>query len=457
MKPARTTDKIMHNFKSPLRLNIGKFFACFFINSMFVVVCAIAQPHYWETVDHIPSLDYEDIDCADSNSIMAVGNWANGARPTIRRTTDGGKTWTSVIENEVERDENGNAISFPIRFIAISHPSPDIAIVAADSGLILRTYDQGSTWDTLNFGFDERFRDVAVTPAGSGIATTINDRIFLTNDSGKTWEEIESPGIASQRDIAFYDGIDVVLKVFTGPENGVGVRTKKLGEKQWNAFVAPNEPGEMFFATPEIGWLVGFETTEGSIGNDLIYSTTDGGKNWTTLLREQIEQPYGLYSIAFADENHGIAGGYYGKILRTSDGGKNWIVDTSDIRESIFHVVMKVSYPYIDLAYAVSQNGHIVRYKPTTTSVDDDTPRRQNEPVTLYPNPATQTINIKLPKHCLNSTVELFDAAGRKLRTRNARSARQIALDVNGLEAGLHIVRLSGCGESYTQTVMIAR
>ena len=93
----------------------------------------------------------------------------------------------------------------------------------------------------------------------------------------------------------------------------------------------PSEFSDVFFLSPERGWIVGNKT---SPDNDLLATlleTNDGGKTWreqktgTALVRG------GFESISFANEERGyiaggamVAGHLAPAIFRTLDGGKKW-------------------------------------------------------------------------------------------------------------------------------------
>ena len=62
----------------------------------------------------------------------------------------------------------------------------------------------------------------------------------------------------------------------------------------------------------------------------------------------------------------------------------------------------------------------------------------------IYPNPATENINLNLP---LNSKVKVFDNIGREVMSLNA-NAETLKLDVSGLEKGIYIVNISLDGQT---------
>ena len=411
-----------------------------------------AQAHDWELVDFVDNLDYRDIKFADSLHGMAAGNWAEYGRPTIRRTKDGGNTWESVLELEITRDVEGNFVSLPTRFHAISHPTSQIAIAVGDSGTMYRSYDGGDTWDYLDFGFDENFRDISMSDELNGIASSEKNLVFQTTDGGKNWNQVYIPQNLNLFDIAFFNGEEVIWKAVKNDDFGFHVAKLNLANDSWKILATPYENGQLYFVTPLQGWLVGFDA-----GNDKVHYTTDGGETWNSALDEQIDPPFGLISINFVDENHGIAGGLDGKILRTYDGGKTWIVDNSADLLAAYQAVNRVEYINPDLAFAVGNNGYIVRYEARTTSVDDKDLMSSPNAAFIYPNPAGQKITVSTPWHCADKYIELFDITGRVIIAAGGLTGDEESLDVSTLPPGVYHVHISGCGESSAQKIVISR
>ncbi len=70
---------------------------------------------------------------------------------------------------------------------------------------------------------------------------------------------------------------------------------------------------DFYFTNPVNGWYCG--------SNGLIRKTTNSGYNWITLNAGVTEK---LNAVAFADNNFGVCGGDWGKIVWTTNGGLNW-------------------------------------------------------------------------------------------------------------------------------------
>ncbi len=298
--------------------------------------------------------------------IDEMTGWATGGiwyenKNVLLKTVNGGKTWTEV---GTETDLSLNAVCFV---------NADTGIVVGEDGIIIRTTDGGSSWDTRKIDdyigyYLDVFGLLAITFTDDKTGWIVGagyygNQIYKTTDGGRTWQWIEwiiYPKIYSGLlDICFIDkengfivgDMGVFLKTTDG---GITWQYRNLWEKyQKDEYQFFNS---VFFTDSLTGWIVvgdyytfGLKTTDGGenwveVENDeiiaylykvrfsdkdngwivgasgLIYRTTDGGDNWIS----QRQKDYELSSIYFVNENIGWAVGEVGVILHTSDGGDNW-------------------------------------------------------------------------------------------------------------------------------------
>lgn len=136
-------------------------------------------------------------------------------------------------------------------------------------GVILRTLDGGTTWDTtfLPASLDALF----FLDAETGWTAGADGAIYHTSDGGTTWNRQQTPTGLFLRDIHFVDTNN--------------------------------------------GWVVGGAYDHG------IWRTTDGGATW----KEQVVNTSGdIMALWFHDAGNGWAVGREGELLRTTRGGESW-------------------------------------------------------------------------------------------------------------------------------------
>jgi len=225
--------------------------------------------------------------------------WASGARGTVVRSTDGGRTWTA--------DSVPGATNLDLRSV---HALNDGAAFAASAG-----------------------------EAEKGLA-----KIFATGDAGRHWNLAWS---TSEKGV-FLDAI-----AFWDPQHGIAISdpvdgaffliTTADGGRTW-VRVPPsrlprNLPGEAAFAASGSALVVSgaSDVWIGTGGNAArVFHSADRGDTWsfTDVPIHSRGQAAGVFSVAFADSRHGIAvGGDYTQprlaapsVAITSDGGRSWRV-----------------------------------------------------------------------------------------------------------------------------------
>jgi photosystem II stability/assembly factor-like uncharacterized protein len=192
---------------------------------------------------------------------------------------------------------------------AVVESNPSIVFVGVASGGVWKTMNNGTTWEPV---FDKEavstIGDIAIAPSdpsivfvGSGEpnnrqSSSWGDGVYKSVDGGKTWHKM---GLAATHHIG---------RVVIHPKNPDVVYVAALGHL-WG----PN---------PERG----------------VYKTTDGGKNWTQVLKinddtgvsdiaMDPESPDTLYAAAYERRRtpYGFSGGGPDSaIYKTTDGGATW-------------------------------------------------------------------------------------------------------------------------------------
>lgn len=203
--------------------------------------------------------------------------YITGARGTILKTDDGGKTWNrKVARNENARPNPNRRGGGGIRanLMGIQMISDTVGFIAGSENTILKTNDGGDTW----LGSSQRAR-VGET------RNNLENIWFVSNTTG--WV------IGSYGTLLYTtDGGDTWKKQDAGVDN--------------NLF-------GIHFINKQVGWISGQE--------GLILHTNDSGKTWKQQKTDSFDN---LHDIMFVDEKVGWAAGDYGSVLHTTDGGNTW-------------------------------------------------------------------------------------------------------------------------------------
>ena len=201
-----------------------------------------------------------------------------GARGTILKTDDGGKTWNrKMARNEAAANQNNNRRGrggIRSSLMGVQMINEKVGFIVGSENAILKTTDGGETW----IGKSERVRVgetrnnleniLFVSPKTGWIIGSFGT-LLHTNDSGETWEKRDAGFDNNLFGIHFYD--------------------------------------------EKTGWICGQE--------GLILHTNDGGKTWKQQETDSIDN---LLDVFFVDNMVGWAVGDYNAVLHTTDGGKTW-------------------------------------------------------------------------------------------------------------------------------------
>jgi photosystem II stability/assembly factor-like uncharacterized protein len=170
----------------------------------------------------------------------------------------------------------------------------------------------------------DRFFDVKALSAERALVVGYGGKILETNDSGRSWEIVDTPTDRALYNIRFADG----QHGWICGESGLILHTRD-GGKTWTEQKSNTE--EYLFAlyavSPTHVYAVGDKST--------LVETTDGGATWTPRRLTQsdigitedialaVQDPV-FYDVEFVDDEHGWIVGEFGTIKYTADGGKTW-------------------------------------------------------------------------------------------------------------------------------------
>lgn len=228
-------------------------------------------------------------DPTDPDTIFA------GTRPAaLFRSTDGGRNWRQLPVDMVEDCPN---VGVP-RVTALTVDPADRRIVWAGVEVdgVRRSLDGGETWTRVAGGLDDPdIHDVAVRPAGDGkrVLTSTPREIFASGDKGESWQRLgvgEHFGLPYCRGLALKtdDPDTVFVATGDGAAGATGaIQRSKDGGKSWQTLPLPVEPNSPIWAFATHPADPGLIVACSHYGE--LFATADAGDSWRKLPREFTE------------------------------------------------------------------------------------------------------------------------------------------------------------------------
>lgn len=187
--------------------------------------------------------------------------------------------------------------------------------------------DEGKTWNRQMLAGPSALIDVSACPDGSFVALDFYRKIWVGSAGGE-WVGKEIKSKVNP------------LALACDSENGiwvVGSRSTILSSTDKGASWVEKSMGfdAMFVSVQFVDAKHGFITSEfGSV-----YSTADGGANWTA--EAKISPDFFSYGALFTDANTGWVSGLAGVVMHTKDGGKTWSRQANKLGAPIYHIVQQ--------------------------------------------------------------------------------------------------------------------
>jgi hypothetical protein len=284
------------------------------------------NPHPWKLLATIPGAVIHDI----SFSSPTTGYVAAEAGQ-VWKTTDGGKTWTEVLN-----------LGFPYYWYGVQAKGSHVVISGfndnAFEGIIRWSDDSGTTWSSdvvlTTSGWGDRIHFPNAPNAKDGL---VMDQLNLnaanaahyTTDGGQTaanWTEV----VPDPNGGWFGDQFSMLGNLHTRA-SGINYCTSEDGGQMWNCGPSVDSvfDGPAFFVDDKHGWVGGGEISPNVEG--WVHRTTDGGSTWSG---RTLDGPWPIREIFFLTSSHGWAAGgnvysNVGGMYYSSDGGQTWTVDIS--------------------------------------------------------------------------------------------------------------------------------
>ena len=243
----------------------------------------------------------------------------------VWKTTDGGETWTVIMD-----------LGFPYYWYGVDALSEnDVVISGFDNsnfrGLLRWSHDGGQTWDpdvvltTDGWSTRVRFADVQNGLVLDLISLSQPNAAHYTTNGGETaddWTQVTPDPVGG-----WFGNQFSFLPSLRARASGITYCDSTNGGATWGCRPSIDEvfDGPTFFLDDTSGWVGG-----GSISPEVrgwVHRTTDGGVTWSERL---MDAPWPIRSLLFLTPEIGWAAGGnggVGGIYFSDDGGGTWVLD----------------------------------------------------------------------------------------------------------------------------------
>ena len=214
-----------------------------------------------------------------------------GTSPSaLFRSTDGGGSWEQLTVDMVEECPN---VRVPrVTALEVDPSNSNVVWAGVEVDGVRRSVDGGDTWTRINGGINDPDIHGMTVSAGSDVTvfTSTPGEVFASTDTGESWEGL---GVGASFPMRYCRGITVkqddpdTLMVATGDSpfgiTGAIQRSTDRG-KSWERLALPQEPNTPMWAFATHASDADFILSCSHYGQ--IYATADGGDWWVKLPRE---------------------------------------------------------------------------------------------------------------------------------------------------------------------------
>lgn len=402
---------------------------------------------------------------------------------------------SSILAQNFEWEEQQSGVEITLRDVEFANSN--VGWVIGDEGTILYTDNAGQLWSEQNSGTEEILRGLFVLDSQTAfVVGGINNKVMIkTSDAGQTWHSLDpNDDIAENQilavnfwstDIGWVVTADKIFKTSDGGESWELEEYVSAIDQVHNRAIISTSESTAFVASrrKRTGTLNPFA--------DVFYRLEDNSSPWVQSSNSAFgSDDSGLFTIDFADNLTGFAGGSNGKLYKSSlsdsdlSGPWNVNIDLSATHPTIisglsfpsatngmfshgynpnnenftlvYHTLnagetwsnvpdtipglltASLHAPEENVAWAVGSFGKIFSGVAMPVGIEEV---NLSESILVYPNPFTDNLNIKTDG-VLNAHLDyfLFDASGREVTNGkiSANDSRQISIDVKQLKQGLY-------------------
>lgn len=272
------------------------------------------RPPGWLRLDNLGGATVRSVAVETTGSGIYLGTWGGG----VMRSTDDGKTWQAI---------NYGLTNQHIWSIVTDPVSPTVVYAGTNGAGLFRSEDRGLTWQRPTSGLDSGYiyalAAVADTSKTRLWAGTGQGRVYYSDDSGRTWT-----ATAAQPAAGYINGFYAVptwpgrmgrLYVATN----VGVFVTLDSGATWKEL--PMRAGD---SKPDTRAVIGDvrndQVVYAGVAGEGVYRTRDGGQTWTLVNQGMDNVRVRAMAMDQLDSQLIYVGTDGGRVFRSSNGGDRW-------------------------------------------------------------------------------------------------------------------------------------
>jgi len=322
------------------------------------------------------------------------------------------QTWTQQTSNTTE---DLNSVHF---FDA------NVGGAAGFNGTILTTTNGGTTWTNQTSGVTVNLFDIFFADSQTAYSVGLGGTILKSTNGGTTWVSQTSGTTQLLLDVFFVNPLEGWVVGNSGTIlhtiNGGTTWTPQSGMN--NAFKA------VYFISPTEGWAVGYP---------LILHTTNAGTTWSqqtapVFQTSIIAVHYVSSSVGYINLEASLPSN--NTLRKTTDGGVTYQVEPTGVNAR----TTDSYFINAGLGWVVGYDGVILKYN-SGTGIDNI---NDNSNINIYPNPATNKVEVKGLMFDGAYELRIFDVMGKEVLKTNVIGEKSI-IDVTNIKNGIYYVQIS--------------
>jgi hypothetical protein len=363
----------------------------------------------------------------------------------IYTTSNGGDTWTAVPAGNI-----ANPVSGEFGIVGYYSAVGDKAWFGTNMGRVYRTSDKGLHWDASTTSLGAVYVDVEFRDALNGIAankgTGTTGELSETSDGGITWNSITYTGENGTADFCYVPGTENTwVSTESSSTRTLGAFYSFDGGHSWASFLG-TETSQFLavdFASNHCGYAGGFNTNALENGMNKYVGTLAPG-SFLSPVTNLVAQP--LDNSVHLTWNEPVTPPLSYNIYRND----TLISNTPSLQYHDYPVSNGQQVYCVSAVYDLGESPRTCTVAWLTVGV----PNTDDAAFKVYPNPATEVINIVTPVQF--SEVRMINTMG-QLVYRNTSGGTNLHILTEGFEPGMYILQISTGTQVISKKVSVNR